>query len=157
MHPIRKHVQIDKPKMANLLYRFADNGKRRSGRLQIVLRDGWSVSRVSIKRRDDRTGSKPATMRKSVKQSVSSKGRLSANSARRVQGYVAENFTQKVHVSDLASVVRDCRDRLHGWTFRPRPFGHYHETVQGKNADRATICVIISTKGLSGAGNWLPG
>jgi AraC family transcriptional regulator len=41
----------------------------------------------------------------SVKQIVSSKGGLSSHSARRVQEYLAENFTQKIHIAELASVA----------------------------------------------------
>lgn len=39
------------------------------------------------------------------KQSVPPKGGLSPNSARRVREYLSENFTQKVHVAELASVA----------------------------------------------------
>ena len=39
------------------------------------------------------------------RRSASPKGGLSANSARRVQEYLAENFTQKVHIAELASVA----------------------------------------------------
>lgn len=41
----------------------------------------------------------------SVKQIVSSKGGLSSDSAQRVQEYLAENFTQKIHIAELASVA----------------------------------------------------
>lgn len=41
----------------------------------------------------------------SVKPSVSSMKRLSANNARRVQEYLADNFTQTIDIAQLASVA----------------------------------------------------